>query len=297
MPISTEITFAHANRYATVNKLKIEKVYEKLSKNNEIPKLKESQLTNEHKAEDIAFDVLLKIEEGINSYEELEEARENAQKASFLCMNNLVVLNALMSTSPNAKEMRRWVEKGISFAKTKFDDAYEAANKGHYWGVNETRPYIRMLITKMDFCTEDKNRKEAIEIGEKILYLNEQDNNGIRDELQNLYLIEKRYDDYITLTEKYPNDYSCAYYYNYALYLYLIEGTQHPDVAEAMNEAIEFNPHVLDFLTKKKIPSTNPIYHYNPQDENGASLYFVDSKELWLSATGVQNWLKTFQKK
>ena len=294
MPISTEIMFAEANRYAIANKMDIEKVYKKLNKDGKVPQIKESQITKEHKAEDLAFEVLLKMEAGVNSYEDYEDAIAKAQKASFLCMNNLVVLNALMVTAPDKKQMQRWMEKGISYANTIFDAAYEEENKGHYWGLNETRPYIRMLITQMDFLTEADKRKEAIELGKRIIYLNENDNNGIRDELQMLYLIEKRYDDYIELTEKYPDDFSCGFYYNYALYLYLIEGAAHPDTKQAMVEAIEFNPVVLEFLTKRKVPSAAPIYRFKPKDETGATLYFNDSKKLWLSAFGVQKWLKTF---
>ena len=294
MPINTEIIFAEANRYAIANKMDIEKVYKKLTKNGKLPPLKESQITQEHRAEDLAFEVLLKMEDGINSYEEYGEVRADAQKASFICSNNLIVLNALMVTAPDKKQRQRWMEKGITLANKIFDAEYENEHKGHYWGLIETRPFIRMLITQMDFLTEAGKRKEAIEIGERIIYLNENDNNGIRDELQMLCLIEKRYDDYIALTEKYPNDFSCGFYYNYALYLYLIEGAGHPDTKQAMIEAIEFNPFVLDFLTKKKVTSNAPIHRYNPKDEAGATLYYNDSKKLWLSAFGVQKWLKTF---
>jgi hypothetical protein len=294
MPLSTEINFAHANRYAAVNNIDIKKVYDKLSKEGKLPPLKESQLTKEHKAEDIAFQVLLKMEEGINSYEEFEDAREQAQKASFIYINNLIVINALMITSIHKQEMLRWAAKGIELAEKIFDAEYEKENKGYYWGLNETRPYIRMLISKMDFYQEEGNRKAAIEIGERLLYLNEKDNNGIRDVLQILYLIEKRYDDYIELTEKYPDDYSVCYHYNYALYLFLVEGGEHPDTKAAMKSAIDFNPFVMDFLKKKKIPSDKDIQHYNPQTEDGAILYFNESKELWLSVFGIQKWLKTF---
>jgi tetratricopeptide (TPR) repeat protein len=294
MPLTTEIIFNDANRYSEINNIPIEKVYDLLKNNGKLPKLKESQITEQHKAEDLAYEVLLKNEAGFKSIDEYEDNFSKAQKASLLFSNNLIVINAMMEMAKSSITTKAWMEKGLLLASKIFDEQFEEENKGHYWGLNQTRPYIRMLLTKMDYLEEEGKRKEAIIVAERIIYLNEKDNNGVRDVLQRLYLMEKRFDDFIEIIEKFPNDYSVSYFYNYALYLYIIEGANHPDTKEAMQEAIEFNPYVLPYLTKKKKLSELNINYYNPREDDGAQLYCEENIALWQTVYGVQNWLKGF---
>ena len=164
MPISTEMIFASAERYAEVNKIEEEKVFKKLTKKGKLPPLKESQITTQYKAEDIAYKVLqTMLDDGITTYQELEEQHHEAQKAYFLCPINIVVLNALMITALTDNDTQRWLAKGIKLAESIFDDAYEAENKGHYWGLNATRPYIRMLETKFNCLVANGKKKKLLQ--------------------------------------------------------------------------------------------------------------------------------------
>ena len=164
MPISTEMIFASAERYAEVNKIEEEKVFKKLTKKGKLPPLKESQITTQYKAEDIAYKVLqTMLDDGITTYQELEEQHHEAQKAYFLCPINIVVLNALMITALTDNDIQRWLAKGIKLAESIFDDAYEAENKGHYWGLNATRPYIRMLETKFNCLVANGKKKKLLQ--------------------------------------------------------------------------------------------------------------------------------------
>jgi hypothetical protein len=294
MALATEIIFNDACRYSEIYNIPIEEVYSLLEKNGKLPKLNEGQITEQYRAEDLAFEVLLKNEAGYRNIDEYEDNFSKAQKASFLCSDNLIVINAMMEMAKTAITSKAWMEKGLLLASKIFDKQFEEENKGYYWGLNQTRPYIRMLLTKMDYLEEEGKRKDAIIVAERIIYLNERDNNGVRDVLQRLYLMEKRFDDYIEIIEKFPDDYSVAYFYNYALYLYIIEGANHPDTEEAMQEAIEFNPYVLPYLTKKKKLGELNISYYNPKEEDGAQLYYDENIVLWQSVYGVQNWLKKF---
>ena len=60
-------------------------------------------------------------------------------------------------------------------------------NKGDFWQLQGTRPYIRTLISKMHLEEHLGITAEAVKTGEYIMELNEQDNNGIRFELMVLY--------------------------------------------------------------------------------------------------------------
>jgi tetratricopeptide (TPR) repeat protein len=294
MALATEIIFNDACRYSEIHNIPIEDVYSLLEKNGKLPKLDESQITERYRAEDLAFEVLLKNEQGYRNIEEHEDNFLKAQKANFLYSNNLIVINAMMEMSKSVITTKAWMEKGLLLASKVFDKQFEEENKGYYWGLNQTRPFIRMLLTKMDYLEEEGKRKEAIIVAERIIYLNEKDNNGVRDVLQRLYLMEKKFDDYIEIIEKFPDDYSVSYFYNYALYLYIIEGANHPDTEEAMQEAIEFNPFVLPYLTKKKKLGELNLNYYNPREEDGAQLYYEENIALWQTVYGVQNWLKKF---
>jgi len=65
---------------------------------------------------------------------------------------------------------------------------------GHFWGILETRPYMRARAGLAQFLWEAGRREEAIEHYRDVLRLNPNDNQGIRDVLMP-HLIELGLDD------------------------------------------------------------------------------------------------------
>ena len=77
---------------------------------------------------------------------------------------------------------------------------------GDFWGVYGTRPYMRLLATKMHIEKESGMFLEAIRDGEEILRLNSHDNMGIRSSLMGLYALLLKEAEAEKLIEKYDRD-------------------------------------------------------------------------------------------
>ncbi len=79
-----------------------------------------------------------------------------------------------------AKKAKRSFEKDYS-------DLYFAENMGHFYGILETRPYMRALWYYSEALLNIGEKHEAIEIMEYMLDLNANDNLGVRFQLEEIY--------------------------------------------------------------------------------------------------------------
>lgn len=126
-------------------------------------------------------------------------------------------------------------------------------NKGHFWGMLETRPYMRAR-QGLAKCLWGMGRGgEAIAHYEAILELNPNDNQGIRDGLLGCYL--KWGDDAgaSRLYKRYGDD-RTAFFVWTRVHVEFRRGNL--DAAgKALRAAVKHNRHVLAFLSgKKKMP-------------------------------------------
>ena len=95
---------------------------------------------------------------------------------------------AELATSPDA--MLEAVERGLSVGARFSEERYVAENTGHYWGLTETRPYMKLLNSKAMSLYFLRRLDDAIEICELILRLNPDDNMGIRG-VMTILLLER----------------------------------------------------------------------------------------------------------
>ncbi len=295
MPISTERLIIKMDRMAEKRHLSdVEKIkfYESFS-GIRVPDIPEDELTDEEKAEDIAYRVLEEMETGKVSYEDIPLLFDRARRAMNLCNTCIAAYEACYSTCEHKVARDRYILKGVEAGEQKFGGDYEKENVGHFWEITATRPFMRLLACNADLLLEQNKRREAILIYERLLHLDPGDSVGARMPLQSLYLELGEYDKYIDLIDLFEEEPIPHYYYNYALYLYMTEG-ETAEASEAMQEAIEFNPYVLPFLkAEKKIPRDS-LPNYQPSRETGAIVYCHDALYLWRQQFGIQKWLKKF---
>jgi len=86
-------------------------------------------------------------------------------------------------------EINGMYKKGILIGQRIFGGDYLEDNKGMFWGIHETRPYMRCLQFYSDGLYTTGKIYECVAIQEEMLDLNPNDNQGIRDQLL-LYLIQ-----------------------------------------------------------------------------------------------------------
>jgi len=163
---------------------------------------------------------------------------------------------------------------------------------GHFWGILETRPYMRALAGLADCLWALGNRKEAIEHYYELLRLNPKDNQGIRYALIDSLLAEKRDKEAERLLNQYPHDPSAYWRYSEALLEFRRKGAS-KKANSLLNDALNYNPYVPAYLLKKKkFPRELPLYA-GFGDEAEAVDYAIDASKIWEETPGALDWLKS----
>ena len=159
---------------------------------------------------------------------------------------------------------------------------------GHFWGLLETRPYMRALEGLAQTFKEMGEIEESIGHFRELLRLNPSDNQGIRHQLLNALLdAELDQEAAVLLTEH--DDGMAEWLYTDALLLFR-SGSKAKGAK--LKEALRHNPHVPDYLTgRKKIPVQLPPY-MGFGDENEAVHYAAAYLRHWRKMPEAIEWLK-----
>jgi tetratricopeptide (TPR) repeat protein len=181
---------------------------------------------------------------------------------------------------------RQGVEAGERAIGDEFDDMVE-----HFWGVLETRPYMRAREGLAETLWALGERKQAITHVQEMLRLNPHDNQGMRYILIN-WLLETGQDKEVDkLLKRYPDDYSASWHYSQALHSFRQSGAS-KQANEQLDAAISYNPHVPKYLLMRRpLPAQMPGY-YSPGDDSEAITYIVEGRRAWLQTDGALMWLR-----
>lgn len=142
----------------------------------------------------------------------------------------------------------------IRRAEHHFGAAYMQENTGNFWGIVETRPYMRARLNLMFMLMEMGHIETAIFECEGLLELNPNDNQGVRDVLRGLYLETRQLDDLKSLNKKYDDDCSAICLWSKVLALWLAE--DRANAKKMARKAHKENKWVRQYLVgKKKVPN------------------------------------------
>lgn len=156
-------------------------------------------------------------------------------------------------------------------------------NKGHFWLMIETRPYMRAKAELASIQHVLGDTSSAIETYEEMLELNPGDNQGARYVLLTLYLETEQYEAAQELLETYDDERSAEFYFNDVLLHFFRDGFT-SKTKSLLKKADEQNPNVKDYLTgKKAVPKEMPAY-IGIGDENEAIAYVQGNGHLWEKA-------------
>jgi len=103
------------------------------------------------------------------------------------------------------------LEKAVAAGERSLGAEYFEENKGHFWGLMETRPYMRARYRLADLLLDAGRASEAIGHLEALLDLNPNDNQGIREVLLGPYLAGDRLDGARRLLLTYKDDDSAVF--------------------------------------------------------------------------------------
>jgi len=174
------------------------------------------------------------------------------------------------------------LNKALHVGEKDLGEAFFKENKGHFWGIVETRPYMR--AKRMYAITLEVNGmwEEAKNEFLDALELNPNDNQGNR---YHLLVLLTKIGDYSTakkLISQYDEG-TAIFMFSKALIQYEEKGITKQSV-KALKEADAANPFVVDYLRmNKKLPNESPEY-VGVGDENEAIAYAEEAIHLWADA-------------
>ncbi len=161
---------------------------------------------------------------------------------------------------------------------------------GHFWGITETRPYMRARAGLAMTLWLLEQPETAITHYKQLLHLNPGDNQGIRYTLLNALLLHGTEEEIEDLLEEYEEDASAVWLYTWALFAHRQGSKREAD--KRLAEAISFNPHVPDYLLKhKRLPRQLSDY-MGFGDETEATHYVYEYQKHWQSEPGALAWLQ-----
>ena len=191
----------------------------------------------------------------------------------------------------SAEEARELLERGVAAGERALGPAPFDEDVGHFWGILETRPYMRARAALAETLWALDRREEAVEHHRELLRLNPNDNQGLRDRQAEWLLWLERFEELDALLAAYDEDAAAALVYTKALAAFRREGAS-SEAGQLLVEAREANPHVVAYLTgRKALPKRLPDY-IGFGDESEAVDYAAGAAALWASIPGALAWLE-----
>ncbi|MEQ1552900.1 MAG: hypothetical protein ABL929_01910 [Ferruginibacter sp.] len=243
--------------------------------------LPQYELTIEEQAQDMVF-----------AASELppKKAQEKIKEALLL---NPDCIEAHEFLGLKEKDIRKAVfhfEDGINIGRRIFFGEKYNKYKGHFWGIHETRPFMRCLQHYAGCLFGLLKTNECVAIYEEMLALNPNDNQGVRDLFFVRILELNDFEKYKKYEKIYNTDVTAFAFYNSALAAFLTLG----DTKTAQNKlakAIKANVFVpKKLLSSKAITNVPSMYGFG--DENEATYYAYFAKGLWQKNKAALNWLR-----
>jgi tetratricopeptide (TPR) repeat protein len=211
-----------------------------------------------------------------------------ALETSPLCADAYVML--AIETASTTEEALDLYRKGVEAGEKALGKAAFRDNVGDFWGILETRPYMRARQGLAQAQWAKGLRDEAVEHYQDMLRLNPNDNQGIRYLLLDCLLALGRDDGAVEVLKRYEDDGGAAWTWSEALLAFRRDGDSAAS-REALARAVESNAHVPAYLLgNKKMPRQLPAY-ISWGDEDEAIAYVHAAAEAWAAASGALQWL------
>ena len=190
-----------------------------------------------------------------------------------------------------AEDARELLEQGVAAGERALGPEPFEEDVGHFWGILETRPYMRVRAALAETLWALDGREEAVEHQRDLLRLNPSDNQGLRYRQAEWLLWLERYDELDQLFATYEDDAAAAFAYTMALAAYRREGDS-ARARQLLDEARELNPHVPAYLSgRKRLPRRLPDYVGFGGDSEAVD-YAASATALWASVAGALTWLE-----
>lgn len=237
------------------------------------------------KATDLFFEALDYTDEG-----NIAKARQLLNKAVDIFPQHIdaIIHLGMMSSKKDAREMNeKAFQIGLSVLPKEFNEKSKLE-----WGWTENRPFLRACHMQGLALLNDKKLDEAIKLFNKMITWNPNDNQGIRDILSDIYVNNNMANEMITLSEKYPSDYSPSMNFGLAFALYK-KGDKEKAIA-SLKKAINNFPLCGKILLEKdpKRPKSDMPGYITMGGPDQAYEFWKEQGKAW-KEEDVRRWLES----
>lgn len=192
-------------------------------------------------------------------------------------------------TAETAEEARELHQKGVHAGERALGKEFIEGNAGHFWGILETRPYMRARAGLAETLEALGESKQAIDHYRELLRLNPNDNQGNRFAFARCLLKAGADEELGKLLEQYPDDETAAWLYTRALWLFRKEGAT-KSAGALLVKAFKQNLFVpLYLLAAERMPDEPPDY-IELGGETEAIEYIGMNGKAWLDTEGAIQW-------
>jgi tetratricopeptide (TPR) repeat protein len=215
---------------------------------------------------------------------------KKALKVSSLCADAYVLL--AQETAQTLDQAISLYRQGVAAGQKALGEATFRDDAGLFWGLLETRPYMRARHGLALSLWAAGLRDEAVTHYEDMLRLNPNDNQGIRYLLLDCLLMLGRDLQAEHLLKQYDDDGGVGWDWATALLSFRRTGDCGPS-RKALAQAAARNGYVLAYLVgDKAVPGDLPDYiSWGGEDE--AVSYATRAAEVWASTPGALAWLRS----
>lgn len=170
-------------------------------------------------------------------------------------------------------KMEAIIEKATKLLEK--DNMFDKENIGHFWGMIETRPYMRARNRKLTILMDLGRYTDAIKECEEMLNLCESDNLGIRYTLIGLYCTLEKFEECEKLYKKFK-EYSAFMFFPMAI-MYFKKG-DYKKSKKFLKDVQEANPYIIKILKNDMamIGNSEDIEYYAPGSKEEASIIITD---------------------
>lgn len=237
-------------------------------------------------AQDLAYEAMEAMANG--DHERAADLAVEAAKLDSNCIDALHVLSQL--GSDNTEDLIENLSRTVDRAQKALGEKYFRQNKGYFWGLLETRPYMRAHAELAGVLYASGDVAQAIEHWQRLLELNPNDNQGLRYPLLGACLELGKLDAVERLFTQYDEEGSAVF--AWARLLWELLADNQAAAKKALSAARKSNPHVELLLTgQKRMPKQLPDY-YSPGEPSEAYMCYDSLGAAWKKHPSAVDWLK-----
>lgn len=182
-------------------------------------------------------------------------------------------------------------DETVEFAATLLGPETFEQYVGDFWGLHETRPYMRARLVLVNRLIDAARMSEAIDHMRDMLRLNPGDNQGVRWILLEILLRVGDWDATDELFAAYPDEGSVGFQFTHVLTEFRREGDT-PRVRQLLQDAIECNEHVVSLLTGAEPTRYESFGMLTWGGKDEAHVYSQQFLAIWKSTPGAISWLR-----